>query len=183
MSDTDRTTYTVAEAADRLDVSTDAIRKRLSRGTLEGVKVDGAWRVVLDNQPDTRQDTSDATVDAAVRHRPDSGAPPELVDELRETIVDLRTRMDWFQSEVTRLGTEATEARRRADMLAALNQGAQNRIRELEALHADVVQTNENVESPVSDAAAPTDTSTHVETNAAPPSLWARLWRAINGQN
>jgi uncharacterized membrane protein YeaQ/YmgE (transglycosylase-associated protein family) len=44
-------------------------------------------------------------------------------------------------------------------MLAAVNQGAQDRKREMEALAAGMVDTNEAVESPESDATASTDIS------------------------
>ena len=42
-------TLDVGQAASRLGVSPDAIRKRIRRGTLRGYKVDGEWRVVLPN--------------------------------------------------------------------------------------------------------------------------------------
>jgi hypothetical protein len=44
---TGHATVSVAEAARRLGVTPDAIRSRLHRGTLEGEKVAGAWRVVM----------------------------------------------------------------------------------------------------------------------------------------
>ncbi len=55
---------TVAEAAARLAVTPDAIRRRLQRGTLAGAKtVDGGWRVWLPVDeagapPGRRQDTA-----------------------------------------------------------------------------------------------------------------------------
>lgn len=50
-------TVTMPEAARMLGVSTDAVRSRLRRGTLPGVKIDGEWHVTLDAHHDTRQDT------------------------------------------------------------------------------------------------------------------------------
>lgn len=50
-------TVTVPEAARILEVSTDAVRSRLRRGTLEGVKIAGEWHVPLRALHDTRQDT------------------------------------------------------------------------------------------------------------------------------
>jgi len=44
---TGHATVSVAEAARRLGVTPDAIRSRLHRGTLEGEKVDNAWRIRL----------------------------------------------------------------------------------------------------------------------------------------
>jgi hypothetical protein len=42
---------TVPEAAALLGVSVDGVRKRLARGKLAGVKIDGAWLVQLDRTP------------------------------------------------------------------------------------------------------------------------------------
>jgi len=50
-------TVNVAEAARALDISHDALRSRLRRGTLEGFKDGDEWRVVL---PADRQATGDA---------------------------------------------------------------------------------------------------------------------------
>jgi len=49
----DRTTTGITDAAQRLGLTTDAIRKRLARGTLEGFKGPDGWRVFLDVQPDS----------------------------------------------------------------------------------------------------------------------------------
>src|SRR3954468_20349286 len=45
--DDDRIALSVPEAAERLGVTPDAIRARLHRGTLDGEKEGGAWRVFL----------------------------------------------------------------------------------------------------------------------------------------
>ena len=39
----------VAHAAARLGITTEAVRKRIRRGRLRAYKLDGVWRVVLDN--------------------------------------------------------------------------------------------------------------------------------------
>ena len=41
----------LAEAAERLELSTEAVRKRIQRGTLPGRKVDGAWFVEAAHLP------------------------------------------------------------------------------------------------------------------------------------
>lgn len=51
----------VPEAARRLGVTPDAVRSRLHRGTLEGEKVDGAWRVILPPAESPTVDRQDAT--------------------------------------------------------------------------------------------------------------------------
>jgi hypothetical protein len=50
----------ISEAARRLGITPDAVRKRISRGTLEAHKRDGRWFVVLDVQDKeskTREET------------------------------------------------------------------------------------------------------------------------------
>lgn len=70
-------TVTVPEAARILNVSTDAVRSRLRRGTLPGMKVASEWHVPLTALHDTRQgaqpsptgaqqDTSEGQQDATV---------------------------------------------------------------------------------------------------------------------
>jgi hypothetical protein len=69
---------TVRDAATYLDISEGAVRNRLSRGTLEGVKVDGVAYVVLE---DVTTDTDDMPpTDAATDHR------DELITVLREQL-------------------------------------------------------------------------------------------------
>lgn len=46
--DADVETLTIAGASARLGIAPDAVRKRIRRGSLRAVKVDGCWRVVLD---------------------------------------------------------------------------------------------------------------------------------------
>ena len=55
-----RTGRTVAEAAEVLGISPEAVRKRIARGTLEAEKQDGeTWTVYLDDVPTDR--TTDRT--------------------------------------------------------------------------------------------------------------------------
>jgi hypothetical protein len=90
-------TVTVPEAARILGVSTDAVRSRLRRGTLEGVKIAGEWHVSLAALHDTRQDPAepqqDATVDRqATRQEPDRIATVMDVAPLADLIDDLTRR-------------------------------------------------------------------------------------------
>lgn len=56
-----RVGLTVAEAAEVLGISRDAVRKRIARGTLQATKQDGEWTVNLDDgdQPKTEGKTED----------------------------------------------------------------------------------------------------------------------------
>jgi hypothetical protein len=102
---TDRTgqdaTVTVPEAAQILGVSTDAVRSRLRRGTLEGVKIAGEWHVPLrilhgsrqDAQPSPTGPRQDATGDRqAGQQAPDRIATVMDVAPLAELIDDLARR-------------------------------------------------------------------------------------------
>jgi len=48
----------IGTAAIRLGITTEAIRKRIARGTLQATKQDGRWNIVLDGVPDGSQDAS-----------------------------------------------------------------------------------------------------------------------------
>jgi hypothetical protein len=70
--------YTVRDAATHLGISESAVRNRLSRGTLTGVKESGVTYVVLE---DVTTDTDDIPpTDAATDHR------DELITVLREQL-------------------------------------------------------------------------------------------------
>jgi hypothetical protein len=103
----------VNSAAEELGVSTDAVRKRISRGTLRSDRKDGAVRVWLD----------DGGTEAGREAQVDGGA---LVEVLREQAEYLRGQL-----------AEEREARRRADTIIAqltqANAALASRVPELEA--------------------------------------------------
>src|SRR5215210_1044847 len=106
---------TVQEAAARLGVKEDAVRKRIQRGSLAHEKEDGRVYVYLDVTQDTTQDASYPQVQVE--------GNGELVEELRDRVRYLERQLD--QEREAR-----TEERRRHDtLLAQLMQ----RIPELEA--------------------------------------------------
>ncbi len=76
------TTVPIAEAAARLGISVDAVRKRIQRGKLTGQKTDNGWTVVW-IEPDIRPDTVQTSV-------PESSA---LVDDLRDQVAYLRDQL------------------------------------------------------------------------------------------
>ncbi len=76
------TTVPIAEAAARLGVSVDAVRKRIQRGKLTGHKTDSGWTVVW-IEPDIRPDNVQPPV-------PESSA---LVDDLRDQVAYLRDQL------------------------------------------------------------------------------------------
>jgi hypothetical protein len=103
----------VNSAAEELGVSTDAVRKRISRGTLRSDRKDGTVRVWLD----------DGGTEAGREAQVDGGA---LVEVLREQAEYLRAQL-----------AEEREARRRADTIIAqltqANAALAARVPELEA--------------------------------------------------
>jgi hypothetical protein len=117
----------VNSAAEELGVSTDAVRKRISRGTLRSDRKDRTVRVWLD----------DGGTQAGREVEVDSGA---LVEVLREQAEYLRGQL-----------AEEREARRRADTIIAqltqANAALAARVPELEA-PPEVADAPETVEEP-----------------------------------
>jgi excisionase family DNA binding protein len=102
---------TVAEAAERLGITKEAVRKRVSRGTLRSDKdQDGTVRVYV-----PASGTAAATFDR-----------DELIAELRARIEDLRTDRDAWRDQARRSDYMASAALDRTREL-------ENRLRELEA--------------------------------------------------
>jgi len=93
-------TVTVTEAAAALGLTTEAVRKRLQRGQLAGVKIGGAWFVHLDRTSEsgaspagTRQDRT-----AGQRARPVQREAPAT----RQLIEQLRAENDFLKDELRR---------------------------------------------------------------------------------
>ncbi len=76
------TTVPIAEAAARLGITVDAVRKRIQRGKLTGHKTDSGWTVVW-IEPDIRPDNVQTPVPE----------PSALVDELRDQVAYLRDQL------------------------------------------------------------------------------------------
>jgi excisionase family DNA binding protein len=113
---------TIQEAAQRLGVKEDAIRKRIQRGSMRHEKAeDGRVWVWVDKTQDTAQDAGESTQDASRDTAQDA-----RIEDLREQIAYLRRQLD-----------EEREARRRADFilgqLSQANAEQARTIREIEA--------------------------------------------------
>ncbi len=111
----------VPDAAKALGISPEAVRNRLSRGTLRSEKVDGRVFVLIDR--DMARHTERPITDTP------NGVPPDalgLVEEMRARIDDLRDQL-----------SEERAARRRADtiimQLTQANAALAARVPELEA--------------------------------------------------
>ncbi len=147
---------TIQEAAQRLGVKEDAVRKRIQRGSMRHEKTeDGRVYVWVDATQDTTQDEPDPS-----RDEYQDTAQDERVEDLREQVAYLRRQLD-----------EEREARRRADtilvQLSAANAEQARTIRAIEAPaaeepadDAETVEEEREKSEPRPDAAGP-QTATH----------------------
>jgi hypothetical protein len=140
----DMDALTIPVAAERLGLTTDAVRMRLKRGTLAGRKVEGRWVVLVPrvNGDPTRTEREELPPETATqrptqREGEHANASRELIDRLLSENTYLRATLD---AEI--------EARRRADHLVA---GLMERLPELVATVEDAAVTQ--TKAPVSDVA------------------------------
>jgi excisionase family DNA binding protein len=162
--DTSRdTTITVTDAAQRLQVTEDAVRKRLQRGTLKGVKTGGTWDVIETEELKDATPTGTATTHDTVSGRPENvpvATDSALVQHLQGEIAYLRGELS---STIRQLAAE----RERSDILQ---------------LTATIERDDDAPGSSVSDHTddqdyIPVDTSSDDSGGA-----WARLRRWWKGQ-
>ena len=117
---------TIQQAAQRLGVKEDAVRKRIQRGSMRHEKAkDGRVYVWVDAAQDTAQDEPETSRD---EYR--DTAQDERVEDLREQVAYLRRQLD-----------EEREARRRADTILV----------QLSAANAEQARTIRAIEAPVSE--------------------------------
>ena len=121
---------TIQEAAQRLGVKEDAVRKRIQRGSMRHEKAeDGRVYVWVDAAQDTTQDEPDTSRD---EYR--DVAQDERVEDLREQVAYLREQLD-------REREARTEERRRHDTIIA----------QLSAANAEQARTIRAIEAPASE--------------------------------
>ena len=149
---------TVAEAAARLGVTPDAVRRRLHRGTLAGAKTaEGEWRVWFPDSPpgprlDDRQDAARTRQDAA----------PAEAEGLRAHVTDLRDEIEFLRAQLAQRSRELAAERERFDVL---HREALGRIPALGA----------GQDAPVAAQDAPGATETAGAARGAPRPWWRRL--------
>jgi excisionase family DNA binding protein len=150
--DADMTTsghVTVEEAARLLDISVDAIRKRIERGTLRSTKV-GKTRYVLLDDVMTHPD--------ADRTRQDYGHDGDMTRQDTDMTSLLTSMQDQIDTLKQELEDRKEEARRKDAILMTMAQ----RIPELEA--------------PAEPQAAPQTASEEASGTPPPPSWWRRFF-------
>ncbi len=148
---------TVAEAAERLQISKEAVRKRISRGSLRADKdTDDTVRVYVPSSP-TASGTASGSFDR-----------DELIAELRARIEDLRTDRDAWRDQA-----------RRSDYLAST---AMDRTRELEGRLRELEPggSTEATEAPETAPADPDvdvpDRGTAAQEGSQPRPWWKRMF-------
>jgi|SRR5215210_4797 len=133
-SGTGRRRATVAEAAELLGLSVEAVRGRIKRGKLDHAKEDGTVYVLLDTDQSTTSQTGQQPVDDQPNDR--LSAQAELIEALREQVTYMREQL-----------AEEREARRRADtilaQLSAANAEQARTIRSIEGDSAIAERSNE----------------------------------------
>lgn len=162
--DTGPDTISVMEAARRLNVTPDAVRARIRRGTLNARKAGGTWHVIMPadtddtTQQDTEQDTTPATDPTAA--------------SLVELIADLSRRN-------TELAGAAAAWQARAGFL-------EERLKELTAGTTTTPETGHDASgSPQSDGNGPTQVRIPATPDAtrqdAGGGFWERVRRLFTG--
>jgi len=134
--------FTIAEAAEHLGLSSEAVRMRLKRGTLTGLKIEGHWVVYLpastkqptpsDPTPPEHDRIADQTptehpTKQATEHDPTATNPviavyEQLVESQREEIAFLRRELDTRNDELERRDVLLREALGRIPSLPAGDQ-------------------------------------------------------------
>jgi excisionase family DNA binding protein len=92
-----RKRLTVAQAAELLGLSAEAVRSRVQRGTLQSEKVGGTVYVLLEDTVQARPNTDEA-------HATD-GAQTNLIGDQTEFIGSLQGQIEWLRREVERKDT------------------------------------------------------------------------------
>lgn len=144
--------YSVAEAAEALGVSQDAVRKRIKRGTVEHGKDDRGRIYVLLDPSETRRTTHQES---------DQDAPAGMVEVLRDEISHLRRESERKDAIIMQLSQATAEQART--------------IRALEAPDASRGEQNTGQESP---RTGPERSSTPEtgEVNSEPRGGWISRW-------
>jgi excisionase family DNA binding protein len=163
--DTAQDRVTIQEAAHRLGVKEDAIRKRIQRGSMRHEKAgDGRVYVWVGTTQDTTQDTAQDAGGSSQDVYQDTTQDDRLED-LREQIAYLRRQLD-----------EERDARRRADtILAQLSQANAEQARTIRAIEAP----QEARESPQTVEEEPERAEPHPATGGAQEGVRRPWWRRV----
>jgi hypothetical protein len=144
-------TVTVIDAARILGVSTDAVRARLRRGTLEGEKIEGEWHVRLPHRQDADRTSAEPT-----GTQQDSDRTP--------TVVDLTPLTELIE----RQAKELADLREAGTFLTIRNRHLEDRLKQLTAGETPPTTSSEAPESSQAN-------------ETGPRGVWDRLRRWLGG--
>lgn len=172
----------VAEAARRLGVTPDAIRSRLHRGTLEGEKVDGQWRVRLPAGQSVQRERFEPTGTQQDTDRQATGQDPDRQDAGDSTD---RARQDAPTVDIAPLVEMIERLSRRNEELSAAAGMWQARAMHLEEQVKQLTPTvdrvggdaDDVVSGPERDETDDQDIEEAREPEASPVGVWARFRR------
>jgi hypothetical protein len=163
-SETRQRRVTVAEAAEVLGLTVEAVRGRIKRGKLAHAKEGGTVYVILDTDQSTTRHTGQQPGDDQPSDR--SPAQAELIEALREQVVYMREQL-----------AEEREARRRADtILAQLSQANAEQARTIRALEAPTDTGSEPPGDPQAPAEEPEGIEERPFTEEAQEAPERRSW-------
>ena len=155
----------VAEAAEALGVTRDAIHKRITRGTIEHEKgEDGRFYVFVDTSTERLDTSTDTSVDKS------------KVEALERLIDSQHDRIAFLERELDRRGDETTRLHQIVAGLTQANAQLSARVPELEAPQ-EVSEGAETVEEPPDRAAAPQSATVGAQEGAR--RAW---WRRVIGR-
>ena len=157
---------TIQEAARRLGIKEDAIRKRIQRGSMRHDKAkDGRVYVWVDTTQDATQDEPDKSRDEYRDTTQD-----DRIEDLQEQIAYLRRQLD-----------EEREARRRADViLGQLSQANAEQARTIRAIEAPASEEPSEAAKTVDEEperAEPRPATGEAQEGAQRRSWWRRVFR------
>ena len=179
------TGLSIAETANRLGISENAVRQRIKRGTLDAVKVDGIWQVSLSGQADYETDheaTSGRDHEAGYQDRPAADyeattSVPAVSTAARAQLAAIRD--EFVQPLVEQIAAQAEQIGRLRAERDALQATLDRRQEQDTATTPRVVAQDASGEPAMAQNAPQAG---HMAPDTA-RGLWARLMALIRGTN
>lgn len=163
------------DAAAILGISVNAVRQRLKRGTLEGVKTDAGWLVnptPTNHRPTTPETTSNQPpTTPATTDQP----PTDHSNKARE--IDLSPLVD----ELRDLRKENAQLHSMAAWLVSQNAHLERQLEELRTIDATENPAVNTPGSPESASSSADDVGHGQGQDSASGGTWGRLWRWLRG--
>ena len=167
---------TVADAAQVLGLTSDAIRAKIRRGTMAEFKADDdTWRVIVDGTGDATPTDPRQTPGTTPTGRRQTATDP-LTDAPIGLIAHMQEEIAYLRMELAKRSQELTTERERADVLMREALGR------IEALTAGPV-TDAGEDAPQRPQDAPGDEHAGDVADEPAAPWWRRWWRSVPGQS